>query len=188
MPESQSNNLVQGCVNWYVRAVEGLSRLLGYIAALLLIIAVIVVCQMVFNRFVLNLATSWQTEFVTYALIASTFLGAPWVLLTRGHVNVELVPMMLGQRGRFLLAFFAYLGAAILCITLTWYSAEFWYEAWDGRWTSDTIWGPKLWKAYLSMPIGFFAISLQYVADLVCLLNGRDHPFGIEPETPPETS
>lgn len=170
----------------FLRAVEGLSRLLGYIAAILLIVAIAVVCHMVFNRFVMNEPTSWQTEFVTYALIASTFLGAPWVLLTRGHVNVELIPLMLGQRGRFILALLAYSMSAFLCILLTWVSIEFWYEAWEAGWTSDSIWAPKLWKAYLSMPIGFFAISLQYIADLLCLLNGRDPPFGIEPATPPE--
>lgn len=172
----------------FLKFVEGLSKLLGYIAAILLVISVLVVCLMVFNRFVLNLPTSWQTEFVTYSLLASTFLGAPWVLLTRGHVNVELIPLMLGHRGRYALAFFAYSLSLTLCLVLTWYSFLFWHEAWEAGWSSDTIWGPKLWKAYLSMPIGFFAISLQYLADLICLLNGREHPFGIDPTTPPEAS
>ncbi|MET0067169.1 MAG: TRAP transporter small permease [Candidatus Thiodiazotropha sp.] len=172
----------------FLKIVEGLSRLLGYISAMLLVIAVLVVCHMVFNRFVLNLPTSWQTEFVTYALLASTFLGAPWVLLTRGHVNVELIPLMLGPRGRFALALFAYSASAILCLLLTWYSFIFWYEAWESGWSSDSIWGPKLWKVYLPMPVGFLAISLQYLADLVCLFNGREHPFGIEPSSPPEAS
>lgn len=173
-------------MNLFLRFVEGLSRLLGYLAAILLMIAILVVCLMVFNRFVLNLPTSWQTEFVTYALLASTFLGAPWVLLTRGHVNVELIPLMLGPRGRFLLALAAYVFSALLCLLLTGASILFWHEAWESGWTSDSIWAPKLWKAYLAMPIGFFAISLQYIADIVCLLNGREHPFGIEPATPPE--
>ncbi|MEW8626365.1 MAG: TRAP transporter small permease [Candidatus Thiodiazotropha sp.] len=172
----------------YLRFVADLSKLLGYVAAVLLVISVLVVCQMVFNRFILNLPTSWQTEFVTYALLASTFLGAPWVLLTRGHVNVELIPLMLGPRGRFALAFFAYTLSTLLCVVLTWYSFLFWHEAWEAGWSSDTIWGPKLWKAYLAMPIGFFAISLQYFADLICLISGKEHPFGIEPATPPEAS
>jgi TRAP-type C4-dicarboxylate transport system permease small subunit len=184
----KENKLTRGCTSIFLSAVEGLSRLLGYISALLLITAVLVVCHMVFNRFVMNLQTSWQTEFVTYALLASTFLGAPWVLLSRGHVNVELIPLMLGPRGRLLLAFFAYLVSATLCITLTWFSIQFWLEAWEGGWSSDSMWGPKLWKAYLPMPIGFFAISLQYIADLLCLLTGRAHPFGMEPQTPPETA
>ena len=175
-------------MNLYLRLVEGLSRLLGYLAAILLVVAIVIVCQMVFNRFVLNLPTSWQTEFVTYTLLASTFLGAPWVLLTRGHVNVELVPQMLGPRGRFVLALFAYGMATVLCVLLTWVSIEFWYEAWKAQWRSDTIWAPLLWKVYLAMPVGFFAISLQYIADILCLLQGRDHPFGIDPDNPPETA
>lgn len=172
----------------FLRAVESLSRLLGYVAAILLVVAIAVVCHMVFNRFVMNLPTSWQTEFVTYTLIASTFFGAPWVLLTRGHVNVELIPVMLGQRGRFMLALITYLVSTVFCILLTWISLAFWYEAWEAGWTSDSIWAPKLWKAYLAMPIGFSAVSLQYIAELIGLLSGREHPFGIEPATPPETT
>lgn len=166
-------------MNLFIRAVETLSRWLGYFAAVLLAVSVLVVCHMVFMRFVLGESTSWQTEFVTYTLLASTFLGAPWVLLMRGHVNVELIPLMLHGRARFALALFAYTLPAALCIILTWYSFGFWYEAWVEGWSSDTIWGPKLWKAYLAMPIGFFAISLQYIVDVLCLLTGRRTPFGL---------
>ena len=31
------------------------------------------------------------------------------------------------------------------------------------------------------MPIGMTLLSLQYVADLYCLLSGREPPFGIRP-------
>jgi TRAP-type C4-dicarboxylate transport system permease small subunit len=48
---------------------------------------------MVFIRYVLNDNTIWQTDFVTYSLIAATFLGAPYVLLTKGHVNVDVLPI-----------------------------------------------------------------------------------------------
>ncbi|MDX2478584.1 MAG: TRAP transporter small permease [Gammaproteobacteria bacterium] len=167
-------------MNRFIRITESLSIFLGIIAAILLVIAVVVVCQMVFVRFVLNLSTSWQTEFVSYALIASTFIGSPYVLLNRGHVFVELIPMMLGDKGRFYLALFAYSASALFCITMAYLSIEFWYESWTENWSSDTIWEPKLWKAYISMPIGFTVISMQYIADLLCLINGRDAPFGLE--------
>lgn len=163
----------------FIRFTSGLSRILGVIAALLLIVGVLVVVQMVFVRYALNHSTSWQTEFVTYVLIASTFLGAPYVLLIRGHVNVELIPLMLGPKSRFILALFAYSTSALLCFILTYYSFLFWYEAWSEGWSSDTVWGPKLWKIYISMPVGFFVISLQYLADLLCLITGRELPFHI---------
>jgi len=167
-------------MNRYIRFTENLSIFLGIIAAILLVIAVVVVCQMVFIRFVLNLSTSWQTEFVSYALIASTFIGSPYVLLNRGHVFVELVPMMLGDKGRFYLALLVYSASALFCITMAYLSIEFWYESWVENWSSDTVWEPKLWKAYISMPIGFTAISMQYIADVLCLVSGRDAPFGLE--------
>ena len=167
-------------INLYVRFTERLSVFLGIIAAILLVVAVVIVCQMVFLRFVLDESTSWQTEFVSYTLIASTFVGSPYVLLKRGHVFVELVPMMLAQKARFYLALFAYSISALFCFVLAYLSFEFWYEAWVKDWSSDTMWEPKLWKAYLSMPVGFFAISLQYIADILCLVSGRDQPFGLD--------
>ena len=169
-------------MKYFIRSVEALSRWFGYFAAVLLAVAVIVVCHMVFMRFVLHESTSWQTEFVTYTLLASTFLGAPWVLLKKGHVNVELLPLMLGPKARFSMALFAYTVSFALCAILTWYSFEFWYEAWEEGWSSDTIWGPKLWKVYLSMPVSFFLISLQYVVDILSLITGGCRPFGI-PDT-----
>ena len=63
----------------------------------------VVVCQMVFVRYVLNQTTIWQTDFVTYSLVAATFIGSPYVLLTRGHVNVDVLPL-LSRPARALLA------------------------------------------------------------------------------------
>jgi hypothetical protein len=32
------------------------------------------------------------------------------------------------------------------------------------------------------MPVGLAMLTLQYVADLGCLLTGREPPFGLEPK------
>ena len=74
-----------------------ISQLCGFIAAALIAVGVLVVCQMVFVRYVLNENTIWQTDFVTYCLVAATFIGSPYVLLTRGHVNVDVLPLYLGR-------------------------------------------------------------------------------------------
>ena len=73
----------------FARAVRLLSQICGFVAAALIACGVVVVCEMVFVRFVLNENTIWQTDFVTYSLVAATFIGSPYVLLTRGHVNVD---------------------------------------------------------------------------------------------------
>ena len=69
---------------------------------------------MVFIRYVLNDNTIWQTDFVTYSLVAATFIGAPYVLLTKGHVNVDVLPIYVGGRARYWLAICRHRGLARL--------------------------------------------------------------------------
>jgi TRAP-type C4-dicarboxylate transport system permease small subunit len=165
----------------YVRAIRRISQLCGVVAAALIALGVIVVCQMVFIRYVLNQNTIWQTDFVTWSLVAATFIGSPYVLLTRGHVNVDVLPQYLGGRARWGLALASILMSLGFCLVLAVLTSRFWYEAWTNRWVSDTMWRARLWIPYAAMPIGLSILCLQYVADLYCLVTGREPPFGIKP-------
>ena len=91
-------------MEFFIYAVKRISQLCGIIAAALIAVGVLIVCQMVFIRYVLNENTIWQTDFVTYSLVGATFIGSPYVLLTRGHVNVDVLPLYLGPKPRFYLA------------------------------------------------------------------------------------
>ncbi len=152
----------------------------GIFAAALTAAAVVVVCQMVFIRYVLNENTIWQTDFVTYSLIAATFLGAPYVLLTKGHVNVDVLPIYMGERGRYWLALISIVISLAFCLLMTVLTFQFWLESYENNWVSDTMWRARLWIPYAAMPVGLGILSLQYVVDLINLLTGREPPFGIE--------
>src|SRR3974390_2166512 len=112
-----------------VRSIRLVSRLCGYLAAALIALGVFVVCEMVFVRFVLNENTIWQTDFVTYSLVAATFLGSPFVLMTRGHVNVDVLPQYLAGRARFVLALVSMVMAIAFCLILLVLSVNYWLEA-----------------------------------------------------------
>jgi TRAP-type C4-dicarboxylate transport system permease small subunit len=159
-----------------------MSQLCGFVAAGLIALGVLVVCHMVFVRYVLNQNTIWQTDLTTYCLIAATFVGSPYVLMTRGHVNVDVLPHYLGARARFWLALASAAVSFAFCVTIAVLTFLFWKEAWDNRWVSDTMWRARLWIPYSSMPIGLSILSLQYVADLYNLVTGREPPFGIPVE------
>ena len=166
----------------FVRAVRAVSQLCGFIAAALIALGVLVVCHMVFVRYALGQNTIWQTDFTTYCLIAATFVGSPFVLMTRGHVNVDVLPHYLRPRARFRLALFAASLSLAFAAVLAVLTFNFWKEAWDHRWVSDTMWRARLWIPYSSMPIGLCLLSLQYVADIYNLVTGREPPFGIAKE------
>src|SRR5437588_3650707 len=166
-------------MQFYVATVLRISQACGMIAAALIAAGVIIVCQMVFIRYVLNQNTIWQTDFVTYSLVAATFIGSPYVLLTRGHVNVDVLPHYLGKRARYWLALAAGLMSLAFCLLMTVLTFNFWYEAWENGWVSDTMWRARLWIPYACMPVGLGILSLQYTADIINLITGREPPFGI---------
>src|ERR1051325_3927636 len=163
----------------YVRGMRLLSQLCGFVAAGLIAAGVLVVCHMVFVRYVLNHNTIWQTDFTTYCLIAATFVGSPYVLMTRGHVNVDILPHYMGPMARRRLAFassFVTIAFAVMLAVLTF---NFWLEAWEQRWVSDTMWRARLWIPYSAMPIGLALLTLQAIAELIQLAKGEVKPFGI---------
>src|SRR5690349_18963409 len=134
---------------------------------------------MVFVRYVLNENTIWQTDFVTWSLVAATFVGGPYVLLTRGHVNVDVLPQRLGGRARWWLALASIVMSLAFCIVLGVLAGRFWLEAWEQRWVSDTMWRARMWIPYSSMPIGLTLLTLQALAELIQLARGEATPFGM---------
>lgn len=164
----------------YIRAVTFLSRVTGVFAALLIAAAVLVICDIVVERYILNLTTIWQIDVVTYCIVGATFIGSAYVLMTRGHVNVDILPLHINPRARFWLALSTMLLAIAFCLVIFILCTAYWYEAYSNRWLSNTVWRARLWIPYLSMPIGLGLLILQYIAELVCLLTGRTPPFGIK--------
>jgi TRAP-type C4-dicarboxylate transport system permease small subunit len=165
----------------YIRTVSYLSRVAGVVAALLIGIAVLVICDMVIERYILNRTTIWQIDVVTYTIVAATFVGSAYVLMTRGHVNVEILPLHFRPRPRYWLAVSTGLLALAFCVVLWVACTLYWYQSYAEGWKSDTVWRARLWIPYLSMPIGLGLLVLQYIAELLALVTGRAHPFGLAP-------
>jgi TRAP-type C4-dicarboxylate transport system permease small subunit len=148
------------------RVITMLSRACGILAMVLLAAAVLVVCQMIFVRYALNWSTVWQTEFVVYSVVASTFIGSPYVLLHRGHVNVDLLPNAAGPRGRYWLEVSAGVVSLTFCAVLAWSGWHYFQEALSRGWTTQSVWALPLWIPLLPLPAGIGLLCLQYLVEL----------------------
>ncbi len=168
--------------NIILRIIGWISQLCGVVSACMIVIAVGITCQMIFLRFVLNESTVWQTEAVTYMMVAATLIGLPYVQFLRGHVNVDLLPLMLPLGARKVLAVITSSLVLAMVGTMLWYGYEFWHEAWDWGETSNSPWNPPLWIPYLALPVGFALYFLQIIADLFATLVKIDTPFGLDAE------
>lgn len=158
----------------FVSAVRKASGIAGIVAALMIGVSILVVCELVFVRYVLDEPTTWQTELVTYLLVGATLIGCPYVLMIRGHVSVDLLPHFLSKAGERSLAFVGAGAGILFCLVLFLSGCELLYEAWTGDWLSETVWSVPLWIPYAAIPLGFGLMLLQYVADVLVLISERE--------------
>jgi TRAP-type C4-dicarboxylate transport system permease small subunit len=166
----------------FIRTVNWLSDASGVVAAGLIALGVFVICELVVERYLLDHTTIWQIDVVTYCVVSATFIGSAYVLRTRGHVNVDVLPLHIGPRPRYWLALVTTLLALSFCAVLLVLCTAYWHQAWANNWRSDTVWRARLWVPFSAMPVGLGLLVLQYIVELLCLLTGRAPPFGIREE------
>lgn len=176
-----SNRKNQPLPGW-VTLVHACSRVLGVAAAGLILLAVLVVCEMVFARAVLGQSSIWQTEFTSFCVIGATFIGAPYILLTHGHVGVDLLPMMAAGKVRLGLYLLGNLLALVFCALFLYAAIPWWFEAWRSGQTTASIWRAHLWLPYLAVPVGLGLLCLELIADIWLVLSDAKTPFGLAPE------
>jgi TRAP-type C4-dicarboxylate transport system permease small subunit len=164
-------------VRGFVAVVHALSRACGVIAGVLLVAAMVIVCEMILMRYLFRAPTIWQTDFVVYSATAAVFIGAPYVLLTRGHVGIDFVMMMTKPRTRRVLILVGNLMGLLFCLAMLVASVYFFWEAWVNDWRTNTVWQIPQWIPTLPLPLGFAMLCLQYVADL---LDPKDFELKIE--------
>jgi TRAP-type C4-dicarboxylate transport system permease small subunit len=99
-------------------------------------------------------------------MIGATLLGLPYVQKLKGHVNVDLVPMLLPPAARKLLLITSFVAAIAILAVMAFYGADLVHISYSRGWVSETVWGPPLWIPYMAMPLGFGLFALQLLADL----------------------
>ncbi|KXS37591.1 TRAP transporter small permease [Modicisalibacter tunisiensis] len=157
----------RGLVGGYIRLMDTLSSVTAVLAGALLVTGVLVVCHMIFVRAVLGHNTTWQTEFTIFAITGAMLLGAPYVLMTGGHVAVTVLPDALGGRARKIMQFIASLIGLAFCTALTYGAWHYFIEAYSMGWTTGTVWNPPVWPSLLPLAIGSTLLALQYVANIL---------------------
>ena len=150
-----------------------LSTICGICSATMIVLAVLITCQMIFVRSVLNESTIWQTEAVVYLMVGAT-AGTTLCATTAWACSVDLLPMLLPPGWRKGLIAVTLIASIIVTGIMLFYGFEQWYVAYERNWKSDTVWGVRLWIPYLALPVGFVVFLIQLLIDLYGVLSGAD--------------
>ena len=154
----------------FIKLTNWLAKACGIFAAGCLFLSIVIITELVFERYLFKNAITWQTELVTMLLVASTFIGSAYVLSEKGHVNMEYLYSFMSEKGITKLKIFTDTLCLIFFLILFYVSFEITAEAFIKNHNTGTIWGPPLWIPYSSMLIGATLMVMSYIAELIKLV------------------
>lgn len=144
-----------------------ISELAGYVCAVALVAATLIMLHSVITRYVFELPTVWQTEVSIYLLIFVTFVGASFGLKHHAHVGVDLLVERLAPRTQLVVRTITALLSLLVVLAVLWTAGQTWYEAYEGGFRSPTALRAPLWAVYAILPVGMILLACQYIAFLI---------------------
>ncbi len=107
------------------------------------------------------------SESVWYMFGGMVMLGGAWTLKLNEHVRVDLLYGAVGERAR---TWIDLLGGLFflmpLCILLIYFTWPWFLQAWTQNIMSNAAGGLPRWPVRLMLPLGFFVLMLQGIAEI----------------------
>jgi C4-dicarboxylate transporter DctQ subunit len=123
-------------------------------------------------RYVFHWPISWAEEVSLYLMVWIVFIGGSMAVRTRGHMAIDLLPLVLSPKSRQRLSVFVALLALVFFAVFFWYSGQHVLRV-QGIGQTTPVMGAPMWLAYLAMPVGSALMGLRTIQVLVRSLRER---------------
>lgn len=123
-------------------------------------------------RYVFLAPISWAEEVTLYAMVWIVFIGGSVAVRGRGHMAIDLLPLVLSPANRRRLAIFVALLALAFFAVFFWYSGQHVLRIRSSAQTTPVM-GAPMWLAYLAMPVGSLLMGLRTVQLVARLLREK---------------
>jgi TRAP-type mannitol/chloroaromatic compound transport system permease small subunit len=152
----------------FALAMDWISAQLGKLAAWAVLAAALISAGNAFVRYGLDFSSNAWLEIQWYLFAATVMLGAPLVLKLNEHVRVDIVYGKLKGNGPVYVDLFGLLFFLLPVMGLLfWLTLPFFLGMLRSGEMSGNIGGLIRWPAALMMPLGFGAVFLQGVAEVI---------------------
>jgi C4-dicarboxylate transporter DctQ subunit len=124
-------------------------------------------------RYVFLRPLAWAEELTMYLMVWLVFVGGSVVVRTRGHIAVDVLPLLLSREGDRRLRIAASVVAVAFFGVLFYYSGQHTLRVRAAGQVMPAMLAP-MWLAYLAMPVGSLLMGLRTLQLLVRLVADRD--------------
>ncbi len=148
----------------------GADHLLGkvewiFIGAALAVTSVLLFANVVL-RYVFFAPLNWAEELTLYLMVWMVFIGGSIAVRTRGHMAIDLLPLLLSPANRKRLALLVGMTAFVFFATFFWYSLLHTLRVRSVEQLTPVMQAP-MWLTYLAMPVGSMLMALRTLQSLV---------------------
>jgi TRAP-type mannitol/chloroaromatic compound transport system permease small subunit len=153
----------------FVAMIDWFSRVTGSLAAWLIIPLLMVVVYEVIARHLFNAPSTWGYDTCWMLFAAQFLIGGAYTLLQKSHIRIDIVYNLLSDRGKLIFDLLIYLIVFLVpAVLFTWAGFHFAREAFaTGEKLSTTNWFFPAGPPKSLIPIGFFLLALQCVAEII---------------------
>jgi TRAP-type mannitol/chloroaromatic compound transport system permease small subunit len=150
------------------KGIDLLNEKIGYICNLLVLFACLVSAGNAMIRYAFSYSSNGWLEAQWYMFAIMVMFGASYTFKRNEHVRVELVYLMISERGQLWLDMIGTLFFLIpACLLLAYLSWPFFYQAYEVSEMSGNAGGLLRWPIKFVIPSGFVMLALQGVSEVI---------------------
>src|SRR5260370_31711546 len=149
-------------------AIDQINEKIGYVCNFLVLTACVVSAGNAMIRYAFGYSSNGWLELQWYMFAVMVMFGASYTFKRNEHVRVEILYLMLSERGQLWLDLIGTLCFLIpSCLLLSYLSLPFFYRAYVVNEISSNAGGLVRWPIKFVIPAGFVMLALQGVSEVI---------------------
>ena len=156
-----------------MRSIKFLSRLLGYMSAVMLGLLMMITVVDVICRYIFNAPLTGATEISELLMVLVVFLSLAWVSVERSHIRVDLLVNMWPRKVQLVVEVVTLLLSLSAYLIITWQSAQ---ESMDVKETTSLLRVPEApfhWVMTLGLAMLCLAIICHVIDNAAAVIRGE---------------
>ncbi|WP_152205703.1 TRAP transporter small permease [Marinobacter changyiensis] len=147
---------------------DGLLAVLRWTMIVVLIFMMLTICYDVVMRYVFVQPTSWSLEINSFLLVYLAVIGAGEAQRHDSHIRITFFTQRLPRRGQDLVRIVTGALGLLFCSIMVWRGSLMAHDAWSYGERVSSAFGTLMVYPYALIPIGFGALGLQFLIDILC--------------------
>ncbi len=151
----------------FVGICDGFSKAFGIAAGIMLLFGAALTLAEIVLRSFFTKTTYIAEEYTGYLMVAITFLALSFTLKEKGHIRMTFLHSMIKGKARILLDIYAFAVGFVICAVVTYTTAQFFWDSVVSQSRSMHVSATYLAVPQFFMPLGFFMMSAQFLAEII---------------------